>query len=125
MRVPGGTGSVDLPAVYMAQFCARSAKIMRSQVIQLHPFGTSPDHIPYDILRDAFAPRRSVTADRPKDPTSGDFGRDHPTIPRLFNPVGHRYSANVAALADQIHNGPMSLPDLLVLYFQGGQLGTS
>jgi hypothetical protein len=43
----------DFPAVYMAKFRACSAKIMRSEMIHLHPFSTSRARGPYDILGDS------------------------------------------------------------------------
>lgn len=95
----------DLAAVYMAQSCVRSPKIMRSQTIQRHPSGASPNHVPNNIFRDTVAPGRPLAADRSKDTTSADLGGIHPVIDCLFDPVWHRYGPNVATLADQIDNG--------------------
>ena len=47
-----------------------------------------------------------------------DLGRDAPTIDRLLNPHGHGNGTHTAALANQVDNGPVSLPDLHVFNFQ-------
>jgi hypothetical protein len=36
--------------IHMAEFRARSAEIMRGKMVQLHPFGTPPNHVPNHIL---------------------------------------------------------------------------
>src|SRR3954470_17894539 len=51
-----------LSAGSMAQLCTGSAQIVGSKVVQLHPFSTPPNHVPDDILRDALAPRSSMSA---------------------------------------------------------------
>jgi len=61
-----------------------------------------------------------MTANGPEDTASTDLGCVHPTIDRFLDPDGHGNSPDVAALADQVDNGPMSLPDLQVFHFQGG-----
>ena len=88
----------NLVAVYVAQLRACSAKIMRSEKIELHSFRTPPNYIPYDVLGDSFTPWRSITANRPKDPAWVDPGRQHPAIDRLSNPKGHWHSPNVTPL---------------------------
>lgn len=46
-------------------------------------------------------------------------GSEDPAIDGLFDPVEHWSGPNVTFLADQIHNGPVSLPELHVLHCQG------
>jgi hypothetical protein len=108
---------LNLAAVYMAELRACSAKIMRNEMIELHPFRTFPNHVPYDVLGNSFTPRRSMTANGPKDSACVDPGRQHPAIDRLSDPKGHRHGPNVTTLTNQVHDGPMSLPDLQVLNF--------
>lgn len=64
-------------------------------------------------------PRRSMTTDGPKDPAGADLGCDHPTVDSLFDPGEHVHGPNVTALANQVHNRPMSLSDLHVPHWQG------
>ena len=40
-------------ATHVTELGAGSAKVMRSKMIQLHPFGTLPNHVPDDVLGDA------------------------------------------------------------------------
>jgi hypothetical protein len=89
-------------------------------MIQLHPFGTPPNHVPNDVLGDPFPTWRSVTTNGAKDPAYTDFGFDHPTNDRLFDPVGHGHGPDVTAFANQVHNGPMSLLDLNIPHCQRG-----
>lgn len=49
MRVQEELDLFDLAAAYMAQFRARFPEIMRGQMIQLHPLGTSLNDVPYDF----------------------------------------------------------------------------
>jgi hypothetical protein len=47
------TGELNLfqfTATHVTELGADSAKVMRSKMIQLHPFGTPPNHVPDDIL---------------------------------------------------------------------------
>src|ERR1700756_5044715 len=103
----------------MAQLCTGPAQIMWSEVIQLRPFGTPPYDVPDDVVGDAFSPGRSMSADRPEDPALANLGRVDPTIDRLLNPHGHGHSSHTAALANQVDDGPVSLPDRHVFEFQG------
>jgi hypothetical protein len=50
----------QLPAIDMAEFCAGSPKIVRSEMVQLHPLSAPPNNIPNDILGDPLTPRRSM-----------------------------------------------------------------
>jgi hypothetical protein len=78
----------NLAAVCVTQLGTSSAKIVRSQMLKLHPFGTSPDDIPNDILGDSFSPWASVAANGPEDPACAYVGCNHPTIDRLFDQLG-------------------------------------
>ena len=49
-------------------------------------------------------------------PRGTDLRRDRPSVDGLFDPVGHGHSPNMAAFANQVHDGPMPLPNLDVLY---------
>jgi len=103
----------------MAQLCTGPTQIMWSEVIELRPLGTPPNDVPDDVLRDAFSPWRSMSADGPEDPALANLGLDDPAIDRLLNPHGHGHGSHPAALANPVDNGPVSLPDLHVFHFQG------
>ena len=109
----------DFASGGMAKLCTGSAQIVWSEVIQLRPIGAPPNHIPDDVLGDAFSPGRSMTTDGPKEPASVNLGCDHPMIDRLLDPDGHGHRPHMAALADQIDNGLVPLPDLDIFHFQG------
>src|SRR5215469_15752766 len=42
---------------------------------------------------------------------------------RVLDPDGHRNGSNVTSLANQIHDGPMPLPDLQILNSKRRELG--
>ena len=46
----------DFAARRMAQICTGPTQIMWSEVVQLRPFSTPANHVPDDILGDAFFP---------------------------------------------------------------------
>src|SRR5438046_1592925 len=91
---------------------------MRSKMIQLHPLCAPSNNIPDDILGNPFAPRRPVTADGPEHPARCDVGGRHPSIDGGLYPTWHRHGPNVTAFANQVHDGPMSLPDLEIINFE-------
>ena len=106
----------QLTAIHMAELCARSAKVVWSQMVQLQALGATPNHVPNDVFGDSFSPRSTVTTNGSKDPV--DLGFGHPAVHRVFDPVGHGHGPNVTTLADKVHNRPMSLSDLRVLHSQ-------
>jgi hypothetical protein len=109
----------DFATCSVAQLCTGSAQIVWCEVIQLRPFGTPPNHVPDDVLGNAFSPGCSVTAHGPEDAASADLGHQHPTIDRFLDPDGHGHGPDMPALANQVDNGPMPLPDLQVFHYQG------
>ena len=109
----------DFAARSMAQLRTSPTQIVWSDVIQLCSFGTPPNDLPDDVLGNAFTPRRSVSADGPEDPATVNLSRDGPTIDPFFDPHGHGHGPHTAALANQVDNGPVYLPDLDVLQLQG------
>jgi hypothetical protein len=97
---------LDFATRQMAEFCTGSVQIAWSEVIQLRPFGTPPNHVPDDILGNSLSPRRSVTANGPEDSACADLGRGHPAIDRLYDPVGHGHGPNMAALCQPAPRSP-------------------
>jgi hypothetical protein len=115
---------LQLSTIHMAEFCAGPAQITRSKMIQLHPFRAPSNNIPDDVLGNSFAPRRTVTADSPENPARCDLGGRHPSIDGGLHPSWYRRGPNVTAFANQVDDGPMSLPDLDVINFESGKLST-
>lgn len=93
-------------ATSVAQLSTGAAKVMRSKVIELDVGRAPPNHVPDDVFGQSSAPRGSVTADCSEEPTRCDFGGRRPAIHSGFHPSRHRHSPDVAALADQIYDGP-------------------
>jgi hypothetical protein len=56
----------DFSSIYVAKFRTGSPEITRSEMIQLHPFGTPPNHVPDDVLGDSLSTWRSVTTNGAK-----------------------------------------------------------
>lgn len=65
-----------------------------------------------------------MTANSPENPARCDLGGRHPSIDGGLYPSWHRHGPNVTAFANQVHDGPMSLPDLEVINIEGGKFST-
>jgi hypothetical protein len=104
----------------MAELSAGSAEVVRSKVNELRLVGAPPNHVPDDVFGQSSAPRCSMTAHCSEDPARCDFGGRRPAIHGGFHPSRHRNSPDVAALADQVYDGPVPLPYLQVIHFQTG-----
>jgi hypothetical protein len=79
---------------------------------------TGLHHVPDNVLRDAFAPHLSGPRHRPKDSPITNASGCNPEVKRSFNPVRNGDGSYVAALADHIHDCPMTLADLDIVEFQ-------
>ena len=93
-------------------------------MIQLHPLRAPSNNIPDDILGNSFASRRPVAADSTEDPARCDLGGRHPSIDGGLYPSWDRDRPNVTAFSNQVHDGPMSVPDLDVINLQSGKFST-
>jgi len=98
---------LQLTAARVAQLGTGSPQVMRGDVLQARPFAATLDYVPHDILRDAFPPYLSCSGNPSKDPSVGDPGCHYPLIERRLDPLWNGYRADVAALADQVYDGPM------------------
>ena len=110
-------------AIHVAELCAGSPEVVWSEVFQLHPLGAPLDDVPDDILGDPATPRRPMTAHGAEDSPGGHFRRFFPSIDRLLDPSRHGNGTDMTTFADQVHDGPMSLPDLQILNSKRGELG--
>ena len=75
-------------------------------MLQARSFAAGLDHVPHDILRDAFSPCLARPGDGSKDPSLPDSGCGGPLIERCFNPIWNGNGADVTTLADQVYHRP-------------------
>ena len=94
---------------------------MRRDMLQARSLAAALDHVPDDILRDAFPPHLSRSGNPPKDPSLRDPGCHYPLIKRRLDPLWNRHGADVAALADQVYDCPVTLAHLDLAQLQGHQ----
>ena len=92
-------------------------------VVKLHPLGDLSHHVPNDVLRDSLSPRRPMSADGAEDSARGHLRGLSPSIDCILDPSRHRNGTDMTALADQVHDGPMSLSDLQILNAKSRELG--
>src|ERR1035437_1647402 len=95
---------------------------MRSDMLQARSLAADPDYVRHDILRNAFPPYLSRPGDGSKDPSLPDPGCGRPLIEGGFDPFWNGDGTDVAALADQVHHCPVTLPHLDLIQLQADQL---
>jgi hypothetical protein len=98
---------------------------VRGNVFKLAMVASVADDVPYHILANARAPYCSYPANRSKYSTVRDAGCRGPTVDCVFDPLRYGDSADVAAFAYQINNGPVSLTSLDAIDFQCGKFGAA
>ena len=113
---------LQLAAARVAQLRTGSAQVMRCDVLQARSLAAGLDHVPHNILRDAFSPYLSHPRDSSKDSSLRDPGCGRPLIERGFDPFGNGDRADVPTLADQIHYRPVPPADLDFTQLQANQL---
>jgi hypothetical protein len=105
----------------VAQLRTGSPQVMRCNMLQARSLATSFDYVPHDILRDAFSPHLSRSGHCSKDSPLRDLGCYYPLIERRFDPLWNGHRADVAALADQVYDCPVTLAHLHLIHFQAHQ----
>ena len=113
---------LQLATARVAQLRTGSAQVMRCNMVQARSLAAGLDHVPHNILRDAFAPYPSRPGDGPKDSSLRDPGCSYPLIERRFHPFWNRHGADVSALPDQVHYCPVPLTHLDLIQLQADQL---
>jgi hypothetical protein len=83
------------------------------------------EHIPDDVFGDAGAPGSFVTTDGSEDSSSSHHRSCQPPVDSTLHPDRHGNCTNVVALAEEIHNSPVALPDLYLFFSQRSQFGSS
>src|ERR1035441_6541897 len=112
-------------AAGVAQLGTRPAKVVRGDVLQPYAPAVPVHDMPDNVLVDVIAPNRSILADGAEHGSAADLGRRGPSVQLLFGPMWNRYSSNMAALANQVHDDPMPLTDLYLLDWQTCQLSAT
>ena len=112
---------LQLTAAAVAQLRTGPPQVVRCNVLQARSLAAGLDYVPHDILRDAFPPHLSRPGDGSKDPSLRDPGGSCPLIERDFHPFWNGHGADVATLADQIHDRPVPLAHLDVIQLQADQ----
>jgi len=95
---------------------------MRCNMLQACSFAAGLDHVPHNILGNAFPPHLSHPGDGSKDSPLRNTGCSGPLIESCFYPCWNWDSADVAALALQIDHGPVALAHLDLIQLQADQL---
>jgi len=109
---------LQLPAIAVTQFRTRAPQVVRSNMFQSRTLTAGSDHVPHYILRDSLAPHPARPGHGPKDSSLSYSRRRHPLIESRFDPFGNRNGADVAALANQVHDGPVPLAHLDLMHLQ-------
>ena len=79
---------LQFAAARVAQLRTGSPQVMRRNMLQARSLAASLDHVPHNILRDAFPPHLSRSGNPSKDPSLRDPGCYDPLIERCFDPFG-------------------------------------
>jgi hypothetical protein len=116
---------LQFTSIYVAKLGTSPPKIMRCKMIEFHSLGTVPDHIPDDVLGDARSPGCPVTTNGPEDSAGRDRHRCQPPVYGTLDPYRHGNCADVIALADEVYDRPMPLPNLNIFLPQGCQLSSA
>ena len=95
---------LKLTPAAVAQIRTRSPQVVRCSMLQACSLAAGLDHVPHDILRDAFPPHLSRPGDGSEYPSLRDPGCSYPMIERCFNPIWNRNGADVAALSDPLRH---------------------
>src|SRR5882757_7011878 len=77
---------LQLTAATVAQFRAGSPQVMRCNMLQACSLAATLDHVPHDILRDAFSPHLSRPGNGSKDPSLRHPGGYDPLIECRVDP---------------------------------------
>ena len=109
----------------MTEFGASAPEIVWREMVHLYPLSASSDDIPDHIFGYSLTPSSSMAAHGSEDSAGSYVCRLPPSIDCVLDPRRHRNCADMTTLAHQIHDGPMSLPDLQVLNCKCRELGAA
>jgi hypothetical protein len=109
---------LQLATARVAQLRTGPPQVVRCNVLQARSLAAGLDHVPHDILGEAFSPHLSSPGDGSKDPSLCNPGCYRPLIECHFHPSWNGHCANVATLADQVHHCPVTLAHLDFIHLQ-------
>jgi hypothetical protein len=94
-------------------------------MLQSRSFTAGLDDIPDDVLGDSSAPYSPRPGYGTKESSLSNASCRRPLIESSLNPTRNRNSADMAALANQVHHRPVTLPRLQVGQPQADQFRTA
>jgi hypothetical protein len=94
-------------------------------MLQSRSFTAGLDEIPDDILGNSFPPYSPRPCYGTKDSSLSNASCRRPLIESSLDPARNRNSADMAALTNQVHNRPVTLPHLQVSQPQADQFRTA
>ena len=113
---------LQLSSAVMTQLRTGPPQVMRCNVFQARSPTAGTDHVPHDILRNSSAPHLPGLCHAAEDSSLRNPGRSYPLIERCLGPCRNRHSPDVATLADQVYDHPVSLAHLDLIHLQAHQL---
>ena len=116
---------LQLSSTVMTQLSAGAPQIMGRNIFQACSLAAGSDHVPDNVLRDATAPYLSQSGDGSKDFALANSSGSYPLVESGLDPVRNGHGPNVAAFANQINHGPVSLAHLNVVQLQANQFRPS
>ena len=116
---------LQLSSTVMTQLRARSPQIVRGDMLQASSLAAGSDHVPDHVLRNTIAPHLSQPGDGSKDFAVTDPSGTRPLVQSGFDPCWNGHGTNVAAFADEINYGPVSLTHLNVVALQADEFGSA
>jgi hypothetical protein len=116
---------IQFTARIPAKACTRSAKIVWRKSRNTDLRSGRPYHMPDRLFADAIPEHSTRAADTAKNLPTIDGSRTEPGKQLHVHPIGHRDRANMTALANKIHDGPVVFSLLQVFDSQIGGLVSS
>jgi hypothetical protein len=99
---------------YVAQPCARSAQLVRRQLVDGSFRSELADNVPDDLLGHTLTPDPPRSVDAAKHSSGSKSRIFDPNVEDGFDPARHRDRPHVTRLAHEVDNGPMLFPLLQV-----------
>ncbi len=96
---------LQLASGSMAQAGTGTAKIVRSQSLNVCSLSSPSDDPPDKLLADSWTPYCSCAAYAPEDGAFRDGSRGHPPIQSVLDPIWNRHRADVSSFAIESGDG--------------------
>jgi hypothetical protein len=115
----------ELAASQVAQSCAGTAQVMRSEILDTGTFRGPFDDMPDGFRCEALAPDLSWPAYSPEERTCTYLGCVGPLIHGALRPRWNRDCADVLSFANKVGDHPMFLAHLKISHPESHQFGAS